>query len=83
MEKAIRLKVRKELDPRGQLAVIKLKGSLISKGYTQIIHISDQDGEFHINAFETGAEKRNDARQHIAAFISAEHIEDAVSLQGD
>lgn len=81
MEKAIQLKVRKDLDPRQQLTVIKLKGSLISKGYTEIIHISDQDEDFHINTFETAAEKRNDVQQYIAAFINAEHIEDAVSLK--
>ncbi|MDQ1166418.1 hypothetical protein [Flavobacterium sp. SORGH_AS_0622] len=81
MEKAIQLKVRKDLDPRQQLTVIKLKGSLISKGYTEIIHISDQDEEFHINTFETAADKSNDVQQYIAAFINAEHIEDAVSLK--
>jgi len=81
VEKAIQLKVRKDLDPRQQLTVIKLKGSLISKGYTEIIHISDQDEEFHINTFETAADKSNDVQQYIAAFINAEHIEDAVSLK--
>ncbi|MFD1605358.1 hypothetical protein ACFSJW_02055 [Flavobacterium artemisiae] len=81
MEKAIQLKVRKDLDPRQQLTVIKLKGSLISKGYTEIIHILDQDEEFHINTFETGAEKKNEAQQYIAAFINAENLQDAVSLQ--
>lgn len=56
MERAIRLKVRKELDGREQFNVIKLKGSLISKGYTEIIHILDQDDEYHINSFETPVE---------------------------
>jgi hypothetical protein len=45
MEKTIQLKVRKDLDPYQQHTVLKLKGSLISKGYTQIIHILDQDEE--------------------------------------
>ncbi|RZJ92689.1 MAG: hypothetical protein EOO20_00700 [Chryseobacterium sp.] len=81
MEKAIQLKVRKDLDPRQQLTVIKLKGSLISKGYTEIIHILDQDEEFHINSFETGAEKRNEVQQYITAFINAENLEDTVSLK--
>ncbi|MDQ1165639.1 hypothetical protein [Flavobacterium sp. SORGH_AS_0622] len=83
MEKAIQLKVRKDLDPRQQLTVIKLKGSLISRGYTEIIHISDQDQEFHINSFATSSEKSSEVQQYIAAFINAEHIEDAVSLKGD
>ncbi|RZJ91981.1 MAG: hypothetical protein EOO20_03455 [Chryseobacterium sp.] len=81
MEKALQLKVRKDLDPRQQLAVIKLKGSLISKGYTEIIHILDQDEEFHLNTFETDAGKRNEVQQFIAAFISAEKLENTVSLK--
>ncbi|RED23271.1 hypothetical protein BD847_2319 [Flavobacterium cutihirudinis] len=81
MEKAIHLKVRKDLDPRQQLTVIKLKGSLISKGYTEIIHILDQDEEFHINTFETEKEQRGEVQQYIEAFISAENLSDTISFQ--
>ena len=81
MEKAIQLKVRKDLDPRQQLTIIKLKGSLISKGYTEIIHILDQDEEYHINTFETDSEKRNEVQQYIAAFIDQENLLDTISLQ--
>ena len=81
MEKAIQLKVRKDLNPRQQLTVIKLKGSLISKGYTEIIHILDQDEEFHINTFETATEHRNEVQQYIAAFINAENLSDTISIQ--
>jgi hypothetical protein len=81
MEKAIQLRVRKDLDPRQQLTVIKLKGSLISKGYTEIIHIVDQDEEFHLNTFETRAEHRNEVQQYIAAFIHAENLSDTISFK--
>jgi hypothetical protein len=81
MEKAIQLKVRKDLDPHQQLTVIKLKGSLISKGYTQIIHILDQDEEYHLNTFETDLEKRGEARQYITAFIDQENLADAITLK--
>ncbi|TDW47774.1 hypothetical protein EV144_10459 [Flavobacterium sp. 270] len=80
MDKAIQLKVRKDLNHRQQLTVIKLKGNLISKGYTEIIHIMDQDDEFHINSFETAAEKKNDVHQYITAFINSENLCDTVSL---
>ncbi|MGO4770397.1 hypothetical protein ACEN2I_01945 [Flavobacterium sp. W22_SRS_FK3] len=78
MEKVIQLKVRKDLDARQQLTVIKLKGSLISKGYTEIIHILDQDDEFHINTFETDSDKRNEVQQYIAAFIDQENLVDTI-----
>ncbi|MDR6764378.1 hypothetical protein J2Y38_004611 [Flavobacterium sp. 2755] len=80
MEKAIQLKVRKDLDPHQQLTVIKLKGILISKGYTEIIHIMDFDEDFHINTFETATEKRNEVQQYIAAFINSENLSDTVSI---
>ncbi|CAA9198656.1 hypothetical protein ACHRVW_12725 [Flavobacterium collinsii] len=80
MEKAIKLKVRKELDGRQQLNIIKLKGSLISKGYTEIIHILDQDDEFHINSFETPSESTNEVQEFITAFIHRENLTDTISF---
>lgn len=80
MEKAIKLKVRKELDGRQQLNIIKLKGSLISKGYTEIIHILDQDDEFHINSFETRSESTNEVQEFITAFIHRENLADTISF---
>jgi len=81
MENAIQLKVRKDLDARQQHTILKLKGSLISKGYTEIIHILDQDDEFHINTFETASEKRNEVQQYIAAFINSENLSDSITLK--
>jgi len=80
MEKAIKLKVRKELDSQQQLNIIKLKGSLISKGYTEIIHILDQDDEFHINSFETPVETKIEVQEFINAFIIKETLADTISL---
>lgn len=81
MENAIQLKVKKDLDARQQHTILKLKGSLISKGYTEIIHILDQDDEFHINTFETASEKRNEVQQYIAAFINSENLSDSITLK--
>jgi hypothetical protein len=81
MEKAIQLKVRKDLDAHQQHTILKLKGNLISKGYTEIIHILDQDEEFHINSFETDKEKRNEVQQYIAAFIDQENLKDTISMK--
>jgi hypothetical protein len=80
MEKAIKLKVRKDLDSQQQLHIIKLKGSLISKGYTEIIHILDQDDEFHINSFDTPVETKNEVQEFINAFIIKENLSDTITL---
>lgn len=80
MHKAIKLKVRKELDSQQQLNIIKLKGSLISKGYTEIIHILDQDDEFHINSFATPSETTNEVQEFIKAFIYKENLADTITI---
>ncbi|MGE6355974.1 hypothetical protein ACQKCJ_19065 [Flavobacterium sp. NPDC079362] len=80
MEKGIRLKIRKELDGRQQSNIIKLKGSLISKGYTEIIHILDQDQEFHINTFDIESGTASEVREFITAFIAREQLEDSISI---
>ena len=80
MEKGMKLKVRKELDGKQQSNIIKLKGSLISKGYTQIIHILDQDEEFHINSFDIESGTDSEVREFITAFIAREQLEDSISI---
>lgn len=80
MEKAVKLQVRKDLNNHQQQNVIKLKGSLISRGYTQIIHIADQDDEFHINFFETSKDFKNEVQEFISAFIAKENLEDAIKI---
>lgn len=78
MEKAIQLKVRKELDPRQQQYIIKLKGTLITKGYTEIIHIQDHDENFYINYFETPQEIKSEVLEFINAFIREENLSDSI-----
>ncbi|MFC4479019.1 MULTISPECIES: hypothetical protein [Flavobacterium] len=80
MEKAVKLQVRKDLNNHQQQNIIKLKGSLISRGYTQIIHIADQDEEFHINFFETSKDFKNEVQEFINAFITKEDLEDTVKF---
>ncbi|WP_456311736.1 hypothetical protein [Pseudomonas shirazensis] len=80
MEKAIKLKVRKEVNGHQQFNIIKLKGSLISKGYTEIIHILDQDDEFHINSFETAVGTTDEVQEFIKDFITKENLADTVTL---
>lgn len=80
VEKAIQLKVKKDLDGRQQSTIIRLKGSLISKGYTEIIHIKDEDEQYNINFFETASENRNEVKDYIATFITTENLSDTISI---
>lgn len=81
METAIRLQVRKDLDARAQHTILRLKGSLISKGYTEIIHIEDKDEQYHINTFETAQEKHSEIQQYIHAFIDQENLLDSITVK--
>lgn len=80
MEKAIKMQIRKDLNGQQQLNVIRLKGSLISNGYTEIIHINDYDDEFHMNSFETSVENRGKVQDFINAFISKAQLTDTVTI---
>ncbi|MDQ6531946.1 hypothetical protein [Flavobacterium sp. LHD-85] len=83
MQTGVKLQVRKELNGKQQLSIIKLKGSLISRGYTEIIHINDQDEDFHINSFETAVENRNEVHNFIKTFINQAELTDLVILLGN
>lgn len=83
MERAIKLKVRKELNSHQQLNIIKLKGSLIARGYTEIIHILDQDEDFYINYFDTPAESKKEVLEFINSFIVKENLTDSISTENN
>lgn len=76
----MKLKVRKELDGRQQSNIIKLKGSLISRGYTEIIHISDHDDEFHINSFDVEPGTVQEVKEFITSFIARENLGESISI---
>ena len=56
MNKTIKLRVRKEIDRENELKVLKLKGALIIKGYTEIIHIENENEDFYVNTFSTSTD---------------------------
>jgi len=76
----MKLKVRKELDGKQQSNIIKLKGSLIARGYTEIIHILDQDDEYHINSFDIETAAAGEVQEFINAFIERENLTDSISI---
>lgn len=65
---------------RQQSTITKLKGSLISKGSTEIIHILDHDEEFHINSFNNESGAESEVREFITVFIAREQLENSLSI---
>lgn len=80
MDKIIKLRVKKEIDNRNELKVLKLKGSLISNGFTEIIHIADENDDFYINSFATSPNNKNEAEDFILHYISKNNLADTIQL---
>lgn len=80
MDKTINLRVKKEIDNSSELKVLKLKGTLISKGYTEIIHIADENTEYYLNSFSTSPENKKEAEHFVLSYIIDHNLADTISL---
>lgn len=82
MDKTIKLRVKKEIDTNNELKVLKLKGSLITKGYTEIIHIADENEDFYLNSFSTSSTIKKDVENFVLDYISNNNLADTITLIG-
>ena len=82
MDKTIKLRVKKEIDNSNELKVLKLKGTLITKGYTEIIHIADESEDFYLNSFSTSSDRKKEAEQFVLNYISSHDLKDTITLLG-
>ncbi|MBW4362308.1 hypothetical protein [Flavobacterium taihuense] len=80
MDKTIKLRVRKEIGNGDELKVLKLKGALIAKKYTEIIHIADENEDFYLNSFSTSPENKKEAEHFVLDYISNHNLKDTITL---
>jgi hypothetical protein len=80
MDKTIKLRVKKEMDNSNELKVLKLKGTLISRGYTEIIHIADENEDFYLNTFSISADHKKEAEDFLLEYISSNDLIDSVTV---
>lgn len=80
MDKTIKLRVKKEIDSKSELKVLKLKGTLISKGYTEIIHIADENTEYYLNSFSTSPENKKEVEYFVLDYITNHNLDEIISL---
>lgn len=80
MNITIKLRVKKEIDRDSELKVLKLKGTLITKGFTEIIHIQDENEDFYLNTFSTYRVLEKEAENYIVDYISANNLTNIVTL---
>ena len=82
MDKTIKLRVRKEIGNSDELKVLKLKGALIAKKYTEIIHIADENDDFYLNSFSTSPENKKEAEHFVLDYISDNNLMNTITLVG-
>lgn len=80
MDKHIRLRVSKDLDNKQHKGLLELKGTLVRKGYTDIIHIHDDGEEFHINSFVPNGISKDDVAKIINDFCASRALTDCITL---
>lgn len=82
MNKTIKLRVKKEIENSDELKVLKLKGSLISKGYTEIIHIADENEDFYLNFFSISQGSKKEVEDFVLNYIGTNNLGDTLALIG-
>lgn len=80
MNETIKLRVKKEIDRESELKVLKLKGTLITKGYTEIIYIEDENEDFYVNTFSTSTDLQKEAENYILDYISSHNVNNIITL---
>ena len=80
MDKTIKLRVRRGVDSGKELKILKLKGTLITEGFTEIIHIADENEDFYLNSFSISPDNKKDAEDFVMDYIAAHNLMDTVTL---
>ena len=80
MNKTIKLRIKREIDRDIELKILKLKGFLITKGFTEIIHIADENTEYYLNSFSTSPENKKEVEHFVLDYITNHDLSDAITL---
>jgi hypothetical protein len=80
MDKIIKLRVKKEIGNSNELKVLKLKGALITKGYTEIIHIADENDDFYLNSFSSSPVHKKEAEDFVLDYINTNNLDNIIIL---
>ena len=80
MSVTIRLRVPKNIDIATEKKVLKLRGGLIARGFTDIIYFKEEGTEHYIHYFTTETALVNKSRNYIADWIVTESLSDTIEL---
>lgn len=79
MPVTIRLRVPKDIDIITEKKVLKLRGGLIARGFTDIIYFEEAP-DHYIHYFTTETALVNEVRGYIADCIVTESLSDTIEL---
>ncbi len=68
------------MDRNNELKVLTLKGTLITKGFTEIIHIADENAEYYLNSFSTSIDHKKEAEDFVLDYITIHNLADTIML---
>lgn len=80
MDKTIKLRVKREVDTPNELKILKLKGTLITEGFTEIIHIADESEDFYLNSFSISPGNKKKAEDFVLNYILSNNLTDTITL---
>lgn len=80
METTIRIRIKKELSSQQEKYILQLKGAIIARKYTEIIHIGDEDETSYINYFKSPITSKEEAVLFINTYIQENNISAVASM---
>jgi repressor of nif and glnA expression len=80
MNTSIRLRIKIDVSSKQNLQILKLKGILISRNYTEVIHIADDSEEYTINSFRILPEAKSEIINFISDYINEEELQGIISI---
>ncbi|WP_159798915.1 hypothetical protein [Flavobacterium sp. MK4S-17] len=80
MPVTIRLKISRDIDTATEKKVLKLRGSLIARGFTDIIYFEEEGPEHYVHYFTSETALANEAKGYIAHCIVTESLSDTIEL---
>ncbi|MEE1896977.1 hypothetical protein V1389_01425 [Flavobacterium rakeshii] len=80
MNTTIRFRIKKELDPIAEKKIIRFKGSLIAKSFTDIIYFDEENQEYYVHYFIIETSRRKEVTDYITLCIERDSLLDTVTL---
>lgn len=80
MNTTIRLRIRKELDPATEKKIIRLKGGLIARNFTDIIHFDEESEDYYIHYFTVETSRKTEVTDYITLYLNENTLGEEVIL---